>query len=255
MQLIVPMAGLGSRFANAGYETPKPLIPVGGKPMVVRVVEHLPRAEKIVFIVHREHVERFDIDTHLRDQFPSCEVVVAPGLTEGQACTVRLAAEVVDPDDDVLIAACDAAHVYDCGKFQALTETPDIDGAVWTYRGECRVAIKQTSYGWVQTDGNRVLNVSCKVPISDQPLDEHVISGFFWFRRASEVFSTIDQLVASDERVNNEFYMDVIPNLYIARNQRIDAFEVDKYIGWGTPEDLHDYEAWEKHFASIGANE
>ena len=110
MQLVVPMAGLGSRFADEGYSIPKPLIPVCGRPMVVRVVEHLPASERIVFVVHSDHVKQFQIERAVRHYFPDCRVIETPGLTSGQACTVQLAQDGVDPAADVLVAACDASH-------------------------------------------------------------------------------------------------------------------------------------------------
>ena len=164
MQIIVPMAGLGQRFVDAGYRLPKPLIPVAGLPMVVRVVRDLPPAEKIAFIAHPDHVDKYDLQATLRQHFPTCDVIVAPGLTAGQVCTVRLAATAVDLDDDVLVAACDATHLYDIARFNVLRNDPSIDCIVWTYRGEPRVLQHPNAYGWVRTAANsdEVLEVSCK---------------------------------------------------------------------------------------------
>lgn len=258
MQLIVPMAGLGQRFAAAGYLTPKPLIEVSGVPMVVRVVRDLPRAERVVFVVHGNHVREFGIDAELRRHLSSAKVVVSPGLTAGQACTVRLAADAIDLDDDVLVAACDATHVYDRARFEALRRNWACDAAVWTYRGEPRVLATPTSFGWVKcreqvSQASEAIDpivqrVSCKQPISDQLLADRVASGFFWFRSGRVLMDAIDRLVASGERSNNEFYLDVVPNLLIAAGLNVRAFEVDKYIGWGTPEDLREYQQWEKYF-------
>jgi NDP-sugar pyrophosphorylase family protein len=252
MQIIVPMAGLGQRFSEAGYQTPKPLIPVSGLPMVLRVVADLPRVSRVVFVVHPDHVRHFQISKTLRQHCPKCEIITTPGLTEGQACTVRLAKDVADLDDDVLVAACDATHVYDAHEFEALRNDPSIDCVVWTYRGEPRVLTKPTAYGWVQTAPNSdvVAQISCKQPISSDPLNDPVASGFFWFRSARLMFDGIDQLVAQNVRINNEFYLDVVPNLLIAQGRRVVNFEAEKYIGWGTPHDLEDYQRWERYFAA-----
>lgn len=249
MNIIVPMAGAGSRFSSAGYDLPKPLIPVDGQPMVVRAIGDLPPADRVIFLVHRDHVENHRIDKVLQSFFPSCEIVVVPGLTEGQACTVRLAAEAFPEDSDVLVAACDNTHVYDQHKFSRQTTSGQWDGLIWTYRGDNRVLPKPTSYGWVATDGHQVSHVSCKKPISEDLLNDHVVSGFFWFRSAYQLFDAIDALVASNQRINNEFYLDVVPNGMIDGGSRFGTFEVEKYIGWGTPEELTDYQRWEKYFA------
>jgi NDP-sugar pyrophosphorylase family protein len=253
------MAGLGRRFVDAGYSTPKPLIDVGGEPMIVRVVGDLPPASRIVFVVNIEHVRRYGIDAALRTYFPQTRVVVTNGLTAGQACTVRLAAEALDLDGEVLVAACDAAHVYDHDRFDALRRDVSVDAIVWTYRGEPRVLASPRSYGWVRVDDRfdgrgDVTGVSCKRPISDQLLADRVLSGFFWFRSARRLMQAIDALVGSGERINNEFYLDVVPNRLIAAGARIVAFDVEKYIGWGTPEDLQDYQWWERYFAGRDAD-
>ncbi len=265
MHLVVPMAGLGQRFRDEGYALPKPLIDVSGMPMVVRAVRDLPAAERMTFLVHPDHVREHAIDQRLTDFYPQATVIATPGLTQGQACTVRLASAAVGDDEEVLVAACDNTHVYDAEKFSALRADPTIDAILWTYRHDPRVLVRPTAHGWVQLvgqvfnlskeDSGQVENLSydvahvcCKQPISDSPLNDHAISGCFWFRRAGDLFAAIDELVASNQRVNNEFYLDQVPNLYVKSGRRVVVFEVEKYIGWGTPRDHRDYQAWERYF-------
>ena len=249
MQIVVPMAGAGRRFQEAGYALPKPLIPVGGVPMVVRAVRDLPPASRIVFVCHPDHVAEHRIDAVLQDHFPRCRVVVTPGMTEGQACSVRLAAPELDPEEAVLVAACDNTHVYSAERFTALTADPDLGALIWTYRGDPRVLVRPQWYGWVRTrDDFEVAEVSVKVPVSADPLSDHVVSGTFWFRSAGLMQRGIDELVWANERVNNEFYLDSVPNVLLRRGRRVGVFEADKYIGWGTPDDLRSYCEWERYF-------
>lgn len=249
MHLVVAMAGLGERFAREGYLAPKPLIPVCGVPMVVRVVRSLPETQKKTFLVHPDHVREFAIDRSLLRWFPGSRVVTTPGLTQGQACTVRLASCEVSPHEEVLVAACDASHIYDRAAFESVRRNSSIDAAIWTFRNDPRVLLSPKSYGWVDAEPNGLVRrVSCKVPLSQTPIGDHVISGFFWFRKAADLFQSVDRLVASNERVNNEFYLDQAPNLLIRDGKRVVVFETKKYIGWGTPSDLRDYETWENHF-------
>lgn len=252
MQLIVPMAGLGQRFADAGYTTPKPLIPINGVPMVVRAVQDLPRADHLVFVVHPRHVEEYSVDSALREHFPGCSIVVTPGLTEGQACTVRLGCDEIDLDDDVLVCACDNTHVYDPAKFDRLRES-GAEAMIWTYREDARVLRSPKSFGWVRTrqDQVEVVDVSCKQPISDTPIKDHVVSGTFWFSSGKLMRDAIDQLVVANRRVRNEFYMDVVPNLLLEASRLVLAFEVEKYIGWGTPDEFEDFLRWQRYFSSL----
>lgn len=254
MQLVVPMAGLGQRFSSAGYELPKPLIPVDDVPMVVRAVWDYPATTRLVFVVHAEHVRRFQIDEVLKQYFPHCRIVVTPTVTQGQACTVRLAGDELEPNDSVLVAACDNSHLYDADQFERRTRDDRFDCLIWTYRHDSRVLRRPEAHGWVQTRGNStdVERVSCKLPLSSSSMDDHAISGCFWFRSARQMLAAIDSQVAEAQRVGNEFYLDVTPNVLLRQGARVGVFEVEKYIGWGTPDDLEDYERWGRYFAGRG---
>jgi NDP-sugar pyrophosphorylase family protein len=251
LQIVVPMAGEGRRFVEAGYDVPKPLIPVAGLPMVVRAVRDLPRAERLVFVVRSQHVRDFAIDQALRRHVPGCRIVEVEGPTEGQACTVRLAADALASEGPVIVAACDNTHLYDRAKLDRLASDPAVECLVWTYRGDARVLADPRQHGWVRVHGDRVREVSCKRPISATPLEDHAVSGFFSFRTARRMIDAIDAMVAADLRVNREFYMDVVPNLLVAEGHGVRVFEVDKYVGWGTPRDLDDFRNWERYFARL----
>lgn len=242
------MAGAGQRFIDVGYTLPKPLLEVDGIPMIVRVVQDLPAASRLVFVVNQDHINENRIDRILEEYFPGCRIVAAPGLTQGQACSVQLGIPHLDPNEDVLVAACDNTHVFDQAKLESLVGTPDVHSIIWTYRKEPRVLINPHWYGWVQVgQENNVSNVSVKRPISNAPIQDHVVSGTFWFRTASLLQRGIDELVQSNIRVNNEFYLDSVPSLLIAKGMKVSVFEVDKYIGWGTPDDYRDYHLWSNY--------
>jgi CTP:molybdopterin cytidylyltransferase MocA len=251
LQIVVPMAGEGRRFIEAGYQTPKPLVPVSGLPMVVRAVQDLPAAERVVFLVREEHIREHQVDRVLRTYLPNCRIIPVAGLTAGQAVTVRLAAEALEPDWPVIVAACDNTHLYDRERLLARMADPAVECLIWTYRQDPRVLVNPCQHGWVRVDGQRVLEVSCKRPISDRPLLDHAISGFFSFRSAGRMLEAIDRMTAANLRVNNEFYMDVAPNVLVAEGRRVEVFEVEKYIGWGTPADLEDFRKWERYFAQL----
>ncbi len=251
MQILIPMAGAGQRFRDAGFELPKPLLGIDGQPMIARVVADLPAASKLVFVVHGQHIAEHRIDRQLLDRFPASEIVIAPELTQGQACTVQLGLPRLIPDEDVLVAACDNTHLYDERNFQQLTSDRSVDAVIWTYRREPRVLVNPNWYGWVSADeAGQVRQVSVKKPISQSPLNDHVISGTFWFRSAALLGKSIGQLISANVRVNNEFYLDSALSLMVESGNRVRVFEVDKYIGWGTPDDYNDYHLWSKYVRS-----
>jgi NDP-sugar pyrophosphorylase family protein len=251
LQIVVPAAGEGRRYADAGYHVPKPLVPVAGVPMVVRAVRDLPAAERVVFVVRAEHVRDYRIDQELKRHFPGCRIVTVEGVTEGQACTVRLAADALEPEGPVIVAACDNTHVYDGQKLARLMSDPAIECLIWTYRHDTRVLVAPEQHGWVRVEGDRVVEVSCKRPVSATPLEDHVVSGFFSFHTAGRMIEAIDAMIEADVRTKGEFYMDTVPNLLVAEGLDVRVFEVQKYIGWGTPRDLDDFSRWEQYFARL----
>lgn len=252
MQLIMPMAGLGQRFVDAGYDLPKPLIPVDGVPMFVRAVSELPPAERYAFVVHPEHVQRYHIDAEIRRHFADALVIVTPGLTAGQACSVRLACDRLDQHKSVLVAASDNSHLYDAEKFARFVDDETVAGLIWTYRRDHRVLVRPEAHGWVDVCAgtHEVRKVSCKSRISENPLMDHAVSGCFWFRTVELLREAIDAIISTGETVNGEFYLDSVANPLIRRGHQIGVFEVDKYIGWGTPHDLEDYCRWRRYFSS-----
>ena len=91
MNVLIPMAGAGSRFEQAGYSFPKPLIDVKGKPMIQAVVESLNINANYIFIVQKSHYEKYSLQHTLNLIAPNCKIIQVEGITEGAACTTLLA--------------------------------------------------------------------------------------------------------------------------------------------------------------------
>lgn len=246
---LIPMAGAGQRFRDAGYALPKPLIPAGGVPMVVRAADSLPSADRWVFVCRQEHVHGDGMDKELRRLFSPCEIVTVDHLTEGQACTCLLAEGHLRPDDQLHIGACDNAMTWDRTRFEAAMADTGADAWIWTFRNNPAVLQNPRMYGWVEVgDGRRATRVSCKVPLSDQPMKDHAVIGAFSFRRASDFLAMAHLTIERNVRVNGEFYMDTVMDVAIQEGLRVKVFEVDHYICWGTPRDLELYEYWRGYF-------
>ena len=250
---LIPMAGAGKRFSDAGYAEPKPLIPVAGVPMIIRAAASLPPADHWIFICRRDHVEQSGIDRRLRDHFPGADVVVIDGLTQGQVCTCLTARAHLKADDVLTIGACDNAMVYDADRFERLIGDANVDALIWTFRHNPAVLQNPRMYGWVRVDrDSSALEVSCKIPLSETPLDDHAVIGSFSFRRAADFLDAADELIRQDRRIHHEFYIDVAMQVAIEHGLRIKVFEVDRYIGWGTPQDLAIYHYWRDYFRRSG---
>jgi len=246
---IIPMAGAGQRFADAGYSTPKPLIEVNGLPMIVRAAQSLPNADHWIFICRKEHIICSDIQNILEKHFPQCSIITVEELTEGQACTVLLARSLLRKDDRINIGACDNAMTWNAQK---LSDIENSDFLTWTFRNNPAVKINPKMYGWVKTDESlNISEVSVKQPISDNPMKDHAIVGAFSFKEAGLFLEATDYMIKENSRINNEFYIDNVINFCIKMGAKGKAFEVDKYICWGTPNDLATYNYWLSYFKDL----
>lgn len=248
MITLIPMAGEGSRFKAEGYTTPKPLIEVLGKPMVVQATDSLPASDKKIFICRSFHIAEYGIDKHLKDHYPEASIITVDQLTEGQASTCLLAKEHINVEESLAIGASDNGMQYDAAAFEAATQ--DADCLVFTFRNNVTVVPKPQQYGWVAVDENgRATKVSVKVPISEKPINDHAVVGAFWFKHGKLFVEAAEKMIAKNRRVNNEFYVDECINELIEAGYVVKAFEIDKYICWGTPNDLRTFEYWQEFFS------
>lgn len=249
--LVVPMAGRGQRFVDQGYSDPKPLIDVAGRPMIQRVLECLPRPSSRVLVAQREHAaaSRF---RDLVGALPSrTQVVELEDVTEGQAITARLG--VLDGDlarldlaRPLLFAPCDTGYLYDLAVWQEHEQTSDDELIVWSARDHLPALWRPQMYGWlhVSADG-LVRRVAVKQLVEGvAAAEQQVVTGSFWFPNAHTFLREVEALVADDDRVNGEFYLDTIARRMVERGARVRAFTVDKYLPWGTPEELKTFNYW-----------
>lgn len=244
------MAGAGKRFADAGYPQLKPLIPTterrDGKkyPMVVCAMHDVEECgtgdDRQIFVIRTDYKK--DIQPIIRQYYPRSQIIGVDHLTEGQACTCLLARDLIDNDQPLFIAGCDNGMMIDREKFIAASSQAEV--LVFTYRHNEAVLENPKAYGWVRTDGDSdiAVGVSVKQPISDDPVNDHAIAASFWFKRGSDFVRFAEKMIAANDRINNEFYVDKVIGWCIEGGLDTRVFELDRYIGWGTPADYEGYE-------------
>lgn len=248
---LVPMAGLGSRFAQEGWTLPKPLIPVSGEPMAVQATLDLPAAARHAFVLRSDLPGLASIEATLRARFPGCVTVVLDGATDGQArtCLLGLAAagDAIDLDAPLTIGACDNGAVFDAEALRAALDDAGTDVLVWAARGYPGARKRPTHYGWIDETDGAVRGVSVKTPLAD-PARDPIVVGTFTFRRARDFIAAAEAMIARDGRVNGEFYVDSCVQDAIALGLRCRIFEIEHYLCWGTPDDLRTFEYWQRCF-------
>ena len=231
MNVLIPMAGAGSRFAAAGYTFPKPLIEVHGKPMIQVVVENLNIEANYIFICQMEHYETYSLQYLLNLIAPGCRIVLVDGLTEGAACTTLLARDCIDNDEPLLIANSDQFVEWNSNETLYAFAADEIDAGIVTFNA----SHPKWSYARLDEDGF-VAEVAEKKVISDL-----ATVGIYYWSRGSDYVRYADQMIAKDIRVNNEFYVAPVFNEAIADEKKIRAKTINKMWGIGTPTDLEEF--------------
>lgn len=249
---LIPMAGEGRRFLEAGYTTPKPLISVDGMPMVQRAAECAPAGERWVFVCRADHLNHPRLADTLQQRWPQARVMSVARTTEGQACTCLLAEAEIPADQPLFIGACDNGMLWDAERFQSLIKDPRIDALIWTFQRHVGVRRHPQMYSYVEVapDGMTARRVSMKTPLSEDPIHDHAVVGAFWFHRAGDFFQAARQLTARQDRTRGEFYVDACMNEVMRAGHRVGVFLLDHYIGWGTPDELNTYEYWDRYFSA-----
>ena len=229
MNVLIPMAGAGSRFAAAGYTFPKPLIEVNGKPMIQVVTENLNVEAHFIYIVQKSHYDKYNLKQLLNLISPGCDIVQVNSLTEGAACTTLLAKELINNDEPLLMANSDQYVEWNSNECLYAFTADGVDGGIVTFRA----THPKWSFAKLGDDGF-VTEVAEKNPISDI-----ATVGIYYWKKGSDYVKYAEQMIEKDIRTNREFYVCPVFNEAIADGKKIRVKDVPKMWGIGTPEDLN----------------
>jgi HAD superfamily hydrolase (TIGR01509 family) len=229
LNVLIPMAGAGSRFEKAGYTFPKPLIDVKGRPMIQVVTDNLNIKANYIYVVQKEHRGKYNLDSLLDLITPGCKIVESDGLTEGAACTALLAKEYIDNDAPLFFANSDQFVEWDSNEFLYKMNETEADGGIVTFKA----THPKWSFAKINDEG-LVTEVAEKNPISDT-----ATVGYYYWKHGSDFVKYAEEMIREDIRVNGEFYVCPVFNQAIEDAKQIRTFDIPKMWGLGTPEDLN----------------
>ncbi len=223
------MAGLGSRFSQAGYTFPKPLIEVQGKPMISKVVESLDLQGQYIFLVQKTHYEKYGLSDLLNLIAPGCKIIQIDGVTEGAACTALLAKDLINNDKNLIIANSDQYIKWN--SLETISNFNDYDGGILTFKSihPKHSFVKVNSQGFV-------IEVAEKKPISND-----ATVGIYHWNKGSDFVKYAEQMIDKNIRTNNEFYICPTYNEALLDGLKIKTSLVDQMWGMGTPEELSNF--------------
>lgn len=234
INIVIPMAGAGSRFAKAGFTDPKPLIPVKGIPMIKVVINNLrpSRPHRFIFICQKSHVKQYNLQTKLAEWAPGCSIVEIDGLTEGAACTVLAAKDLINSDAPLMIANSDQYVDCDIDQYFASMDAKNLDGLIMTMKADD----PKWSFVGFDTEG-QVTRVVEKEVISDE-----ATVGIYNFAHGRKFIEAAEKMIRNNLRVNGEFYVAPAYNSMIEDGAKIGVYnigsEANGMYGLGIPSDL-----------------
>lgn len=231
MNIVIPMAGLGSRFQTAGYTFPKPLIEVWGEPMISLVVKNLNLQGQYIFLVQKEHYKKYNLEKLLSMIAPGCKIIQIDGITEGAACTVLKSKEFIDNDQPLLIANSDQFIKWNSFETISRFNNKDSDGGILSFTS----IHPKHSFARIG-DNDLVLEVAEKNPISN-----NATVGIYHWKYGSHFVKYAEQMIKKNIRTNNEFYICPVYNEAIKDGKKIRISSVDEMWGMGTPEELNNF--------------
>lgn len=234
LNVLIPMAGAGQRFVDAGYQVPKPLINVGGIPMIRRVVANIniPNAHYI-FLVRDDHLYQYPTMIKCLTSSTDCKVTIltVDKVTKGAACTALLAKDFINNDFPLLIANCDQIQDWFSLDFLNFVANSPMDGCIVTFDSTS----ENNSYVQLDDTGN-VIKAREKEVIST-----HATTGMYYWSKGSSYVTAAERMINKDIRTNNEFYICPVYNENVYAGQSIKTFPIAKHWPIGTPEELEVY--------------
>lgn len=232
--VVIPMAGRGSRFAKAGYNKPKPFIDVLGKPMICHVLDNLNMQNaKFILLARKEHYNNEQQTVSWIKNHYNVEFVLIDKLTEGAACTVLHAHRLINNDTPLLIANSDQIVDMNIEDYIKNSEERMLDGSVLCFEDDD----KKWSYAKLNENGY-ITEIREKEVISN-----NATVGIYYFNKGSDFVENAVDMIVRNERVNNEFYVAPVYNYAIKQGKNYGIYTIDKtqMHGTGTPEDLDKY--------------
>ena len=234
LNIVLPMAGRGSRFADAGYTLPKPLIPIHGVPMIKVVVDNLApkQSHRFIFVAQQEHIDKYDLTPKLKSYSKNVEVIGINSITEGQVCTALLARKFFDNDEPLMNANSDQYIDFDINEYLDSMASRNLDGMIMTMKSQ------DPKWSYAKTNDDGIVQETAE----KQVISPDATVGIFNFKCGSDLVRSAEQMIRDDLRVNNEFYTCPCYNYLIHEGKKVGIYpigeEYNGMYGLGIPSDL-----------------
>ncbi len=247
MKIVIPMAGEGARFKNAGYLLPKPLIPVDGKPMIEWVFDLFPGEEDVVCVCRKEHLEKTNMEEVIMKKKPKAKIAVVETIVPGPVPAALAASRYIEDEEPVIVNYCDFFMKWDYGDFCHKMTEEGFDGCVPVYTGFHPHLLREKNlYASVRVGAQGLLReIREKHSFEEDKMKSMHSPGTYYFRKGAYVKKYFEECVRQDRGFGGEYYVSLVYNLLVEDGLRVGVYDkISHFLQWGTPEDLREYEFW-----------
>jgi NDP-sugar pyrophosphorylase family protein len=253
MQIIIPMSGFGERFKRAGYDVPKPLIEVNGKPIIEYIIDMFPDENNFTFICNREHLDepKYKMRQIINKIAPDGKILAIEPHKLGPVNAVLGVIDEINLDQPTIVNYADFTCDWDYRDFCKYVERSTCDGAIPCYRGFHPHTLWSNYYAYVREEGKRVNDIQEKKPFTSFPRKEFASSGTYYFKSGDLMKKYFERCVSLDLKVGGEYYVSMVYKPMIEDELNIQIYELKHFMQWGVPSDLEEYNYWSEIFKSI----
>ena len=240
------MAGLGDRFISKGYIDPKPLIKVNNRRIIEYILDMFPNEDEYIFICNDEHINNTNMLDILQSLKPNCKIITIDKHKKGPVFTVKSTFDLINDDDEIIISYCDNPYIWNIESFKIYVKENGLDGCILTHTGFHPHTLSNTKMAFIKENNGTVIEIKEKECYTDNPMNEHASTGVYYFKKGKFIKEYFNKLIDLNINYNGEYYVTLAYNLLIEDNLKIGYYDTDFVTVFGTPEEVENFEAWNK---------
>lgn len=250
MQIVIPMSGFGERFRRAGYQVPKPLIEIDGKPIIAHVIDMFPGECDFIFICNSDHLAEpnYEMENILRQYCPTGRIVGIAPHKLGPIHAVRQIEDMIDPARPVIVNYCDFTCFWDWSYFKQYIVATKCDGAIPAYKGFHPHTLGSTNYAYIREKEGWVQDIQEKQPYTSNRMEEYASSGTYYFASGKIMSEAFRVTMEQGINVGGEYYVSLAYKPLLAQQCHIAVYPLQHFMQWGTPDDVTEYNGWSAAF-------
>ena len=251
MQIVIPMSGKGERFKKVGFESPKPLIEVNGKPIIAHILDLFEGETDFIFICDREHLKKTRMQKIIKKYCPQGRIIPIEPHNLGPVYAVTQAFKFIKDNEPTIVNYADFSCYWNYKHFKKWLDTCNPDGCIPAYRGFHPHSLIGNNYAFMKVEHGWMSEIQEKKPFTSNEIDEFASSGTYYFSKGRLLKKFFKDTISKKLLVNNEYYCSVAYNLMVEAGFSVAVYELQHFMQWGTPEDLTEYLKWSNAFEAL----